>query len=103
MKEASGNAEQRSRARPAAGSAPCSPPSRTLRARGGLRPSLTAAARGACRTSGRGKETAPSRTKKQGTLDTPAGIREHVITAIISKRGYWFESSNLRYSVVLLS
>jgi hypothetical protein len=47
--------------------APCSPPSRTLRAAsgGGLRPSLTVAPRGAWGNTGRDEETAPfSRTKK---------------------------------------
>ena len=52
-----------------------------------LRPSLTAAARGASRVSGRGKETAPSRTKKRTErLDTPAAIRERAITAIAARR-----------------
>jgi hypothetical protein len=42
--------------------APCSPPSRPLRAAygGGLRPVLTAAARGATLIAGRDEETAPS-------------------------------------------
>ena len=42
--------------------APCSPPSRPLRAAsgGGLRPVLTAAARGATLSAGRDEETAPS-------------------------------------------
>src|SRR5690348_14245859 len=46
--------------------APCSPPSRSLRAAfgGGLRPTLTAAARDADQSAGRDEETATSRTKK---------------------------------------
>src|SRR6266481_7378234 len=46
--------------------APCSPPSRSLRAAsgGGLRPTLTAAARGVRQSAGRDEETATSRTKK---------------------------------------
>src|ERR1700721_2764408 len=45
--------------------APCSPPSRSLRAAsgGGLRPTLTAAARGARQSAGRDEETATRRTK----------------------------------------
>ena len=61
--------------------APCSPPSRPLRAAsgGGLRPVLTAAARGATANPGRDEETAPSgRTKK---LHSPphllAQFRQH--------------------------
>jgi hypothetical protein len=52
--------------------APCSPPSRTLRARGGLRPSLTAAVRGARRGSRSGQRNGPQSSKETfGRLDTP--------------------------------
>src|ERR1700730_1971715 len=46
--------------------APCSPPSRSLRAAsgGGLRPTLTAAARGARQSAGRDKETATPSNKE---------------------------------------
>ncbi len=44
--------------------APCSPPSRTLRAAGRLRRSLTAAPRAALTISGRDEETPLSRTRK---------------------------------------
>src|SRR5438552_18625634 len=57
--------------------APCSPPSRPLRAAsgGGLRPALTAAARGAIRNRGRDGETVPRSNRetgqqKQGTRKT---------------------------------
>jgi hypothetical protein len=46
--------------------APCSPPSRPLRAAsgGGLRPALTAAARGAIRNRGRDGETVPQSNRE---------------------------------------
>ena len=61
--------------------APCSPPSRPLRAAsgGGLRPVLTAAARGATANPGRDEETAPLRSNKETALATTslAQLRQH--------------------------
>ena len=63
MNDVSRGTKRRSRARPVPGSAPCSPPSRTLRAGGGLRPSLTAAA-------GRAKPTSLAPAPIWATLHT---------------------------------
>src|ERR1700690_3439434 len=63
--------------------APCSPPSRPLRAAsgGGLRPALTAAARGGAWDRGRGGETGPRSNRetveqKQGTTRKEADHRK---------------------------
>ncbi len=61
--------------------APCSPPSRPLRAAfgGGLRPVLTAAARGATANPGRDEENGPLRSNKETALATHtfATSRQH--------------------------
>src|ERR1019366_4637811 len=71
------------RASPTSGSAPCSPPSMTLRAgcAGGLRPSLTAAPRGAGGIAVGTKKRPAVKQRNRCELDFDAAIRERMITS----------------------